>query len=170
MPRIKELLQGTLLIAVMAAAVWLTANVSPASAEIAARPGWVIIPTAHNYENLTQRVANAAVRQKITVVSVASATLGVAAALSKKIPGNMVIGLYHPRFAERTLAASIPAGIEAPIRIYITENPDGTTTLSYKKPSFLFEPYMDEGGADLKALAAELDALFASLAKDAAGP
>ena len=89
--------------------------------------------------------------------------------LDKTIPGNTVIGLYHPRFAVPMLEASIAAGIEAPIRVYVTENAGGTATLSYKLPSFAFAPYMDEGGDKLKALAADLDALFAALAKDAAG-
>jgi len=157
-------------LAIMAATAWLTTATSPANAEIAARPGWVITPTTHKYLDLTQLVANAAKRHKIAVVAVASATVGVERALQETIPGNMVIGLYHPRFAKRTLAASIPAGIEAPIRIYVTENPDGTATLSYKKPSFIFAPYMEEGGAGLKELATELDALFDAIVKDAAAP
>jgi len=65
------------------------------------------------------------------------------------------------------LEASIAAGIEAPIRVYITENSDGTATLSYKTPSFVFAPYMKEGGDKLKNLAADLDKLFASLAAEA---
>lgn len=173
MPKIKKYTRASLLcamLAMMVTAAGLMATIPPASAEIAARPGWVITPTTHKYVELTQLVANAARRQKIGVVGVASATVGVQAALNETIPGNMVIGLFHPRFAKRTLAASIPAGIEAPIRIYITENPDGTATLSYKKPSFVFAPYMEEGGADLKALAEELDALFDALVKDAATP
>jgi len=80
-----------------------------------------------------------------------------------------VVGVYRPDFAVRMLAASVPAGIEAPIRFYITENPDGTATLSYKKPSAAFAPYSD-GGAALRELAAELDALFAKIAKEAAAP
>ncbi len=89
--------------------------------------------------------------------------------LKKTIPGNMVIGVYRPDFAVRMLAASIPAGIEAPIRFYITENADGTATLSYKKPSAVFAPYTD-GGAALTELAAELDRLFAKIANEAARP
>ncbi|NNE21987.1 MAG: DUF302 domain-containing protein [Rhizobiales bacterium] len=173
MPRTKGIFNASLFAAVLAiatAAASLTVITTPASAEIAARPGWVITPTTHKYLDLTQLVANAAKRHKISVVAVASATVGVELALQEKIPGNMVIGLYHPRFAKRTLAASIPAGIEAPIRIYITENADGTATISYKKPSFVFAPYMEEGGAALKELATELDALFDSLVKDAATP
>ena len=34
--------------------------------------------------------------------------------------------------------ASVPAGIEAPIRFYLVENADGSTTLAYKKPSMVF--------------------------------
>jgi uncharacterized protein (DUF302 family) len=89
--------------------------------------------------------------------------------LKQTIPGNMVIGVYRPDFAVRMLAASVPAGIEAPIRFYITENPDGTATLSYKKPSAAFAPYSD-GGQALRELATELDALFAKIAKEAAAP
>jgi uncharacterized protein (DUF302 family) len=80
----------------------------------------------------------------------------------------MVIGLYHPRFAVRMLEASVAAGIEAPIRLYVTENADGTATLSYKTPSAVFAPYMAEGGEALKALATELDAVFAAVVAQAA--
>ena len=62
----------------------------------------------------------------------------------------MVVGLYHPRFAVRMLEASFAAGIEASIRVYITEHSDGSATLSYKKPSTVFPPYMKEVGEKLK--------------------
>ena len=67
------------------------------------------------------------------------------------------------------LEASIPAGIEAPIRFYITENDDGTATLSYKRPSSVFAPYID-GGDALDALASELDDVFAAIAAAAVAP
>jgi uncharacterized protein (DUF302 family) len=66
------------------------------------------------------------------------------------------------------LEASVPAGIEAPIRFYVTENADGTADLSYKAPSFVFAHYED-GGQALKDLAAELDVIFAKIAADAVG-
>ena len=99
----------------------------------------------------------------------ASATLGAKNVLKQDIPGNMVIGVYHPRFAVRMLEASVPAGIEAPIRLYVTENADGTATLSYKTPSAVFAPYTD-GGDALRAMARELDAIFAKIAAEAAAP
>jgi uncharacterized protein (DUF302 family) len=132
------------------------------------RLGWVVIPTSHDYATLAKRVKTAAAKQKLGVVSQASATAGAKKVLNKTIPGNTVIGLYHPRFAVPMLEASIAAGIEAPIRIYVTENADKTATLSYKKPSHVFSPYMDEGGAKLKTLATELDLVFDTLATEAA--
>lgn len=138
-----------------------------ANSQIAERAGWSIISTSHDYGTLVDRVLSAAKSQKIGVVSHASATMGAKRVLNRDIPGNSVIGLYHPRFAVRMLEASIAAGIEAPIRVYVTENGDGTATLSYKTPSHVFAPYLDEGGDELKALATELDALFAALAAEA---
>jgi uncharacterized protein (DUF302 family) len=59
--------------------------------------------------------------------------------------------------------------IEAPIRMYVTENEDGTATLSYKTPTTVLAPYADDGGAALADIAVELDAVFASIASDASG-
>jgi uncharacterized protein (DUF302 family) len=153
--------------AALAATLALTTPM-PASAEIEPRDGWVVTPTGHDYAGLVARIDEAAAANKIAVVTRASATVGAKAVLDKTIPGNMVIGLYHPRFAVRMLEASVAAGIEAPVRLYVTENADGTATVSYKTPSAVFAPYMDEGGEALKALAGELDAVFAAVAAQAA--
>ncbi len=125
--------------------------------------------TGHSYQALIARLDAAVKANKMGLVGRASATLGAKKMLNKTIPGNMVIGVYRPDFAVRMLAASVPAGIEAPIRFYITENRDGTATLSSKKPSAVFAPYAD-GGAALRELAAELDAIFAKIAAEAAAP
>lgn len=150
------------------AAVFLVITTHAAFAEMQERPGWVVLATSHDYATLAERVKTAAARQKLGVVSQASATVGAKQVLNKTIPGNTVIGLYHPRFAVPMLEASIAAGIEAPIRVYVTENADKTATLSYKKPSHVFSPYMDEGGEGLKTLATQLDLLFDTLATEAA--
>lgn len=150
------------------AAVFLVVAAHAAFAEMTQRPGWVLIPTSHDHATLAGRVKTAAAKHKLGVVSQASATAGAKRVLNKTIPGNTVIGLYHPRFAVPMLEASIAAGIEAPIRVYITENADKTATLSYKKPSHVFSPYMDEGGEKLKTLATQLDLVFDALATEAA--
>jgi uncharacterized protein (DUF302 family) len=64
------------------------------------------------------------------------------------------------------LKASIPAGVEAPLRLYLSERADGTARLSYRLPSHVFAPY---GSADLDEMAKELDAIFARIVKAAAG-
>ncbi len=133
-----------------------------------APPGWEVAKTGHSYATLIARLDAAVKANKMGLVTRASATLG-AKKLGKTIPGNMVIGVYHPRFAIRMLEASIPAGIEAPIRFYVTENADGTATLSYKTPTAVFAPYAD-GGKKLTQMARELDAIFAKIAKQATAP
>ncbi len=141
---------------------------SAAAKEWSAPPGWEVAKPPHSYANLIERLDAAVKANKMGLVTRASATLG-AKALGKTIPGNMVIGVYHPRFAVRMLEASIPAGIEAPIRFYITENADRTATLSYKTPTAVFAPYAD-GGEKLTAMARELNAIFAKIAKEATAP
>jgi uncharacterized protein (DUF302 family) len=156
------------LIVLLLGAVALDAH-GAAAQEWRAPSGWEVAKTRHSYAELIKRLDAAVKANKMGLVTRASATLGAKAVLGKTIPGNMVIGVYHPRFAIRMLGASIPAGIEAPIRFYITENADRTATLSYKTPTAVFAPYTD-GGEKLKTMARELDAIFAKIAKQAAAP
>ena len=137
-----------------------------AGPSLAAPEGLVTAKTPHSYKDLIERLNTAVKAHKMGLVTRASATVGAKAAFDKVIPGNMVVGVYHPRFAVPMLEASIPAGIEAPIRFYITENDDGTASLTYRKPTAIFAPYED-GGDKLKNLAKELDDVFASIAKQA---
>jgi len=66
--------------------------------------------------------------------------------------------------AVRMLEASVPAGIEAPLRFYLTENADQSSTLSWRTPSAVFAPY---ASPQLDALAHELDAIFEAIVGDA---
>ena len=79
------------------------------------------------------------------------------------IPGNRVVGVYRNDFAVRAVRLFPAAMIEAPIRFYVTEDSDGTATLSWKTPSLVFAPSVDEAGPDLAAMAAELDAIFEAI-------
>jgi uncharacterized protein (DUF302 family) len=151
-------------LALLAAFVFL---VLPAKAEIAPRPGWVVIATGHGFAKLVERVKQAVAEEQMGLVTQASASDG-AAMQGIAIPGNRVLGVYRNDYARRMLAASLAAGIEAPIRFYVTEDSDGSATLSWKTPGHVFAPYMDEGGAALKELAGELDAVFARIGERAA--
>ncbi len=126
-------------------------------------PGTHVIKTGHSYQAMVKKLPEAVSKNKMGVVAKASATLG-AKKIGVTIPGNMVVMVFHPKFAVRMLDASVPAGIEAPLRFYITENSDGTTTLTYRDPSSVFAPY---GSAELNKMAKELDVIFARIASDA---
>jgi uncharacterized protein (DUF302 family) len=130
------------------------------------RDGWVVINTHQSFAALSGRLEASVKAEKMGLVTSVSASAGAKSA-GITIPGNRVIGVFRNDFARRMLGASVPAGIEAPIRFYLTENSNGTATLSYKKPSFVFAPYYDEDGPALKTLATELDAIFAKIASAA---
>ena len=131
------------------------------------REGWVVNPTTKNYVDLIADLKKAVKANKMGVVTQAGPTKA-AANRGITIPGNRVIGVFNNKFAVRTLALSTAAMIEAPIRFYVTENPDQTATLAYKPPSHVFAPYMDEAGAEMVEVAAELDVIFAQIAAAAA--
>lgn len=130
------------------------------------RDGWVVIPTQKSHADLIKAVISATRSNKMGVVTQAGPTKA-AASRGITIPGNRVIGIFNNDFAVRILALSTAAMIEAPVRMYVTENRDGTATLSYKTPQLVFAPYMNEGGDDLAALVAALDKKFAAIAAQA---
>lgn len=128
------------------------------------REGWVVHNTAKTYADLVDAVRAAVKKAPIAIVTQASASDG-ARNKGHDIPGNRVFGLYRNDYARRMLDASVAAGIEAPIRMYVTEGADGTATLSYKTPTAVFSPYFDTGGDALRSLASELDSVFDSVAQ-----
>ncbi|MCG8669705.1 MAG: DUF302 domain-containing protein, partial [Pseudomonadales bacterium] len=133
---------------------------------IAPREGWQVFNTDIAYTDLVDRLKAAIKEEKMGLVTQASASAG-AKGQGFDILGNRVMGVYRNDYARRMLDASMAAGIEAPIRFYIAENEDGGATLAWKTPSFVFAPYMDEGGENLKELATELDGVFAKIAEKA---
>lgn len=144
------------------------AALSAQASDLTARDGWRVTSTSYSFPELWERLKVTIKENKMGLVTTASASGG-AAGQGITIPGNRVVGVYRNDFARRMLEASIAAGIEAPIRFYLTENADGTASLSYKTPSSVFAPYMQQGGPELKALAEELDGIFATIFAQASG-
>lgn len=134
-----------------------------AASSIPPREGWEVRETPKDYAALLEATRAAIKAEGMILVTEAGPTEA-AAGRGIEIPGNRVLGVFRNDYAVRAIRASVPAMIEAPIRLYVTENPDGTATLSWKRPSTVFAPYLDEGGADLRLLAAELDGVFAAIA------
>lgn len=115
------------------------------------------------FDTVVQRLEKSIAEHKMGLVAQASASKG-AASKGIKIPGNAVLMVFRPDFAVRMLKASIPAGFEAPLRIYVTENADGSSTVSYRTPGTIFSPYRNK---DLDVLAKELDPIFERIVSDA---
>ncbi len=120
---------------------------------------FVEVRSSYDFQDTLSKLQSATRRNKIGIVTRASAQQG-AASLGVKIPGNQVWGLFAPRFAVRMLKASVSAGFEAPLRLYIVEAADGGVTVRYRTPSVVFRPY---NNPDLDAMAKELDALFENI-------
>lgn len=137
-----------------------------AAGPIKPEDGWIVIDTDQSFPTLVTRLEAAVKAEKMGVVTSASASDGAKAA-GITIRGNRIVGVFRNDFARRMLSASISAGIEAPIRFYVVENSDGKSTLSYKKPTFIFAPYLKQGGNALETLARELDDIFAKIADGA---
>ena len=132
-----------------------------------ARPdGWAVVETGMDFDALVEAVRGAAKTGGLAVVTQAGPT-GAAARRGIEIPGNRVLGLFNNDFAVRILRLSTPAMIEAPVRVYVTEDADGTATLGYVRPSVVFAEYVADSAdpAAFRAVLAELDAAFAAVAR-----
>jgi uncharacterized protein (DUF302 family) len=135
------------------------------SAQEAGLPGTRTLHSRLGFEALVARTEAAIDKQKMGLVAKASASQG-AAGRGIKIAGNAVLIVFRNDYAVRMLEASVPAGIEAPLRLYVTESADGTADVTYRTPSMVFAPYRNE---KLDAMARELDPIFERIARDAAG-
>lgn len=147
--------------------VLLLALTSPAAiAQSApALPGTHTVASRHGFDALAARLEKSIEANTMGLVAQASASRG-AAGRGVKIRGNLVLMVFRNDYAVRMLAASVPAGIEAPLRIYVTEDPDGKASATWRAPSAVFAPY---GSPELNAIARELDPVFEKIVRDATG-
>jgi uncharacterized protein (DUF302 family) len=134
--------------------------VAPAAAENPAPySGMVTVEVPKSFKAFVKRVRPALKKHKFNVVGIACANCA-AKSLGKTIPGNRVFLFFAPRYAVRMLAASNAAGIEAPLRFYATENPDGGATVTYRLPSHVFGAY---DVPELTAMGKELDKMMTTI-------
>lgn len=111
------------------------------------------------FAKVAEALERAITEEKMGLVCHANARRG-AAGRGVTIKGNQVLMVFRPDFAIRLLAADPKAGFEAPIRIYVYENADGTATVSYLPPSAVFAPYRSP---EVQAIGAELDPIFKAI-------
>lgn len=125
--------------------------------------GTTVIETGSPFAAFVDKLTAAVSGNKMGLVAQACADCG-AMSIGVAIPGNRVITIYRPDFAVRVLKASVEAGIEALLRLYATERPDGTARLTCRLPSHVFRAYQV---AALDEMANELDVIVAKIVADA---
>lgn len=141
------------------AAALLAAGALLAAASAAAQDGRVTAVSRAPFQKVAEALEQAIAEQKMALVCHANAQKG-AASRGVTIKGNQVLMVFRNDFAVRLLAADPRAGFEAPIRVYLYENPDGTATVSYLTPSAVFAPYQHP---EVKKVATELDPVFKAI-------
>jgi uncharacterized protein (DUF302 family) len=142
---------------VLVALGWVVAGVLPTQS--AAQDGRVTVKATAPFGRVAEALERAVTDEKMALVCHGNAQRG-AAGRGITIKGNQVLMVFRNDFAVRLLAADPAAGFEAPIRIYVYENPDGTATVSYIPPSAVFAPYRH---AEVQAIARELDVVFKTI-------
>jgi uncharacterized protein (DUF302 family) len=120
------------------------------------------IETSLPFSSLVERLREAVTAHDMGIVAEACASCG-ARARGIEIPGNQVIMVFRNDFAVRMLRADVSAGIEAPLRFYVTESEDGAD-LTWQVPSVVFAPY---GSPALTRMADEMDVIFTAIAEQA---
>ncbi len=128
----------------------------PAAAQHPSRGAVTTVAVKRPFATAAEELKAAVAANGLGLVCHANAQAG-AASRGVKIRGNQVLMVFRPDFAVRMLATSVEAGFEAPLRLYLSENDDGTATLRYMKPSVVFKPY---NHPELDRLGGELDAIF----------
>jgi len=129
-------------------------------------PGTRTYVTHYPYAVLLKRLQHSIKAHHMGLLSIASASHG-AALRGITIPGNAVLMVFRNDFAVRMLKDSVAAGMEAPLRIYVTAQGPRRADITYRTPSAVFSPYHN---APLNALAHQLDPIYAAIVKSAAGP
>ena len=122
-------------------------------------PGTQVVTTSFSFGELRNRLESAIAANGMFVVAAANASAGAKRRGVTK-PGNLVLGVYRNDLAVRMRKKSVASGIEPPLRLYMTANPDKTATLTYQNPNAVFGVY---GSTALDKKAAEINTIWAKI-------
>lgn len=132
-------------------------NPTPHSGTLTIRPG---VPFSKYIPALRGSIE----QNNMVLIGMACASCG-ARSLGITIPGNRVFMFFNRYFAMRLLKVSTAAGIEAPVRLYVTEvGPDGEAEVTYRKPSHILQEYNNPG---LRTVGLHLDQAIEKILADA---
>jgi uncharacterized protein (DUF302 family) len=124
-------------------------------------PGTISWPTDYSFHELVGRLQKSVAANGMTVLAVTTAQHR-----AVPIPANAILMVFRNDYAARIIEANVLAGMEAPIRLYVTEGPNRKASVTYRTPSSILALY---DNPKLDELAAELDQVFAKIVDDAIG-
>lgn len=127
--------------------------------------GTRVVDTGKPFGPYVKALNDAIKENGFNMVGLACANCAIKGVFKETVPGNRVFLFFRPDYARRMLKASTAAGIEAPIRLYVTETAAETATVTYRLPSHVFGAYEVD---DLSAMGEELDAHVETILKAAA--
>jgi uncharacterized protein (DUF302 family) len=127
--------------------------------------GTVTVGTAKPFLPYVDALGAAIQENGFNIVGLACADCAIRGAFKETVPGNQVFLFFRPDYARRMLQASTAAGIEAPIRLYVTEAADGSALVTYRLPSHVFGAYDVDA---LTVLGNELDSRVEDILQTAA--
>jgi uncharacterized protein (DUF302 family) len=122
-------------------------------------PGTVSWQTDYAFHELVGRLQKSVTNNGMTLIATSSAVQR-----GGGIPENAVLLVFRNDYAVRMVQANVLAGMETPIRLYVTANADKKATITYRTPTSIFALY---DNPKLDDLAAELDQVFAKIIDDA---
>jgi uncharacterized protein (DUF302 family) len=154
---VRSLLQAVVVFALVLAAGSATAET------VAPYSGTLTADTGKPFKPFVKALRAAIKKNKFNIVGLACANCA-AKSQGVTIPGNRVFLFFRPDYAVRMLAASTAAGIEAPIRVYVTETSGHTAQVTYRLPSHVFGAYQVTA---LTEMGKELDGRVAKIIADA---
>lgn len=125
--------------------------------------GYIVARVQKPITKLETDLRAAVEKKAMAIVTRASASDG-ARNRGVTIRGDIVIGVFRNDFAVRMLSANVDAGLEAPIRVHLVEETDGSSSIRYRTPTAVFAPY---GSSELAALAKELDVIMSDIVETA---
>lgn len=147
--------------------VLLLATAVPARAENPTPySGTQVIATDRPFDAYVDALTDAIKANNFNIVGLACANCAIKGVFNEIVPGNRVFLFFRPDYARRMLAASTAAGIEAPIRVYVTQAPDGDAVVTYRLPSHVFGAYEVDA---LTRMGEELDGQVEKILATAAG-
>lgn len=123
----------------------------------------VVLTSKAPFAKVATALEQAIADQRMGLVCHANAQQG-AATRGIRILGNQVFLVFRNDFAVRLISADPRAAFEAPIRVYLYENRDGTATLTYLRPSAILKAYPHP---EVAKVGAELDPIFEKIAAQA---